>query len=184
MQDRTILDRKASPLLTRIRTCDSDANIIVAKNHNASPPKDASNISQMYNTIYESVQTPLLERAAMEMSSSKKPIKESITPLREAQQSFKFKSKKQSPLRAEHYSTEFGNKEIGWGISNPNLAQPFHKVKCLPAKDMPHKIYWDHDKTRFYMYTTGFFSSHVDAKMDLSFDEMEGLSIREQKLLI
>lgn len=183
MQERTILDRKVSPLLTRIRTCDSDANIIVSKNHNASPPKDPSTVSQLYNTIYDSVQTPLLERAAME-TAGKSPIKEAITPMREAQQSFKFKSKKISPLRAEHFSAEFGNKDIGWGVNNPALAQPFHKVKCLPTKDMPHKIYWDHDKTRFYMYTTGFFSSHVDAKMNLSFDEMEGLSLREQKQLI
>lgn len=57
-------------------------------------------------------------------------------------------------------------------------------VRCLPMKDQPHKIFWDHDKTRLHMYTTGFFSSHVDNKMGISFDDLEGLSIRQQRDII
>jgi len=45
-------------------------------------------------------------------------------------------------------------------------------------EDQPHKIYWDHDKTRLHMYTTGFMSSHVDEKMGICFDDLEGLSVR------
>ena len=45
-------------------------------------------------------------------------------------------------------------------------------------EDQPHKIYWDHDKTRLYMYTTGFMSSHVDEKFGICFDDLEGLSVR------
>ena len=51
-------------------------------------------------------------------------------------------------------------------------------------KDQPHKIYWDHDKTRLHMYTTGFQSSYVDEKIGVSFDDLEGLSIRQQREIV
>lgn len=51
-------------------------------------------------------------------------------------------------------------------------------------KDQPHKIFWDHEKTRYHMNTTGLFASHVDAQLGVGFDDLEGLSIREQREII
>lgn len=50
--------------------------------------------------------------------------------------------------------------------------------------DSQHKIFWDHDKLRYHMYTTGKFSSHLDAQLGFNFDDLEHLSIRQQRQVI
>lgn len=67
---------------------------------------------------------------------------------------------------------------VGWGVKNMAI---FDEIKQLPLKDQPHKDFWNHDKTRLHMYTNGFFASHTDAKLGITFEEMEGLSIRQQR---
>lgn len=57
-------------------------------------------------------------------------------------------------------------------------------MRCLPEDRQYHKKFWDHDATRTYMHTTGWFSCHLDALMGVSFDDMEGLSVRQQRDMI
>jgi len=46
-------------------------------------------------------------------------------------------------------------------------------------EDQPHKIYWDQDKTRLQMYTTGYQAGFVDNMLGIGFDDLEGLSVRK-----
>ena len=66
-------------------------------------------------------------------------------------------------------------REPGWRAA----MNPSPEIKCLPVDKQYHKTYWDHDKTRLHMYTTGFFASHIDNKIGITFDDLEGLSIRQ-----
>jgi len=72
---------------------------------------------------------------------------------------------------------------IGWGVENKEITF-FDPIKQLPVKDQYHKTYWDHDKTRLHMYTNGFFASHTDKKLGVNFEDLEGLSIRQQREII
>jgi len=58
------------------------------------------------------------------------------------------------------------------------------EIKCLPAKDCIHKNFWEHDKTRLHMHTTGMHAIHLDAKLDMNFMDLEGLPIRQQREII
>ena len=63
------------------------------------------------------------------------------------------------------------------GDQNPSLIQPYD-VRCLPAADQQHKIYWDHDQSRFQMYTTGFPHQYIDNKYGITMEDLENLSMR------
>lgn len=71
----------------------------------------------------------------------------------------------------------------GWGSTKKHLKQN-KDVRCLPEDRQYHKKHWDHDATRTYMHTTGWFSHHLDALMGVSFEDMEGLSVRQQREMI
>ena len=47
-----------------------------------------------------------------------------------------------------------------------------------------HKRFWDYDHLTYQLKTTGWFSEHVDKQMGLSFEDLEGLSIRQQREIV
>ena len=55
---------------------------------------------------------------------------------------------------------------------------------CLPANEQPHKTFWDHDKTRYNMHTTGYHAHFVDKMYQVNYEDLEGLSIRQQRDII
>jgi hypothetical protein len=48
----------------------------------------------------------------------------------------------------------------------------------MPIEDQYHTRFWDHDRTKYHMYTTGFFSSHLDKKFGFGFKDLEKMSVR------
>ena len=74
-------------------------------------------------------------------------------------------------------------RESGWG-SGKSALQQAPDVRALPEDKQYHKKFWDHDATRLHMHTTGWHSTHLDALMGVSFDDMEGLSVRQQRDVI
>lgn len=66
----------------------------------------------------------------------------------------------------------------GWGSNFSTLKQTRKYDRVVAPLDQQHKIFWDHDKLRYHMYTTGKFSSHLDAEIGFSFDDLEHMSIR------
>ena len=73
--------------------------------------------------------------------------------------------------------TEEKERLPGWGSKLVSLQQP-KDVRCLPVDQQYHKKFWDHEATQIHMKTTGWFSSHLDEHMGISFEDLEGLSIR------
>jgi hypothetical protein len=73
--------------------------------------------------------------------------------------------------------------QVGWGSNKKDLVPP-KDVKCLPVEDQWHKKYWDHEAGLYNIYFTGQHSVHIDAKMGVSFDDIEKLSIRQQREII
>ena len=71
----------------------------------------------------------------------------------------------------------------GWGTNIKNLYQP-NKVHALPEKQQYHKKFWDFEPGKIYLKTSGFFSSHLDRKMGMCFDDLEGVSVRQQREII
>jgi len=74
-------------------------------------------------------------------------------------------------------------KPVGWGNTSPSLQQQ-KKVIALSREDMPHKIFWDHKKTRLQLETSGYQANFDDKKFGISFDDLEHLSVRQQKAII
>jgi hypothetical protein len=82
-------------------------------------------------------------------------------------QNINFLQNNESPVSMVH----------GWKVTNSEL-KPRHEIKYLPINQVQHKKYWDHEPGKYFLKTSGFHSSHVDAKMGISFDDLEGLSVR------
>lgn len=74
-------------------------------------------------------------------------------------------------------------KPVGWGNNTQNLKQS-KKVVSLTREEMPHKIFWDHNKTRLQMQTSGYQANFDDKKFGISFDDIEHLSVRHQRAII
>ena len=74
-------------------------------------------------------------------------------------------------------------RDAGWGHDKEILNQT-KDVRCLPVEQQYHKKFWDHEATQIHMKTTGLFSNHVDQQMGLSFDDLEGLSVRQQREIV
>lgn len=66
---------------------------------------------------------------------------------------------------------------VGWGHQNPNLQQPYD-VKCHPSE---YKNMAGEEQGRLFIYTNGFQSQHTDKKYGVSFEDIKGLSIRQQR---
>ena len=51
---------------------------------------------------------------------------------------------------------------------------------------MPHKKVYDFDGLKYlpHMDTTGKFASHLDAQLGLTYEMLEDLSVREQRVII
>jgi len=64
-----------------------------------------------------------------------------------------------------------------------NLRQG-EEVRALPADQQYHKKFWDHEPGQLNLKTTGWFAEHVDNQMGVSFDDLEGLSVRQQRQII
>lgn len=57
----------------------------------------------------------------------------------------------------------------------------------MPIEDQYHKIFWDHEKTKYHMRTTGFFSKYLDQKFGFGMQDLEDLdkqSVRRQEEII
>lgn len=74
-------------------------------------------------------------------------------------------------------------RKIGWGTKMQNLQQSYN-VKQMPIEDQYHKLFWDHDRTKYHMHTTGFFSKYLDKKFGFGFEDLDKKSVREQKEII
>ena len=74
-------------------------------------------------------------------------------------------------------------RKIGWGTQMEKLKQSYN-VKQMPIEDQYHKIYWDHEKTKYHMNTTGFFSKYLDHKFGFGLQDLEKKSVRRQKEII
>ena len=44
--------------------------------------------------------------------------------------------------------------------------------------------HWDHDKTRYNIHTSGFFTSHVNKKLGFGFEDLDHLSVRQQREVV
>lgn len=47
-----------------------------------------------------------------------------------------------------------------------------------------HKKYWDYEPGKVYINTIGLQSDHIDKKMGMSFEDIESLSMRDQREII
>jgi hypothetical protein len=47
-----------------------------------------------------------------------------------------------------------------------------------------HKKFWDHEATQFNIHSIDQHSAHLDSKMGVGFDDLEGLSVRQQRQII
>ena len=75
----------------------------------------------------------------------------------------------------------------GWGVMDEATRQPktkLQKIFALPTSEQPHKKYWDHEVSQVNLRTTGWNSSHLDAKLGLAFAEFQGLSVREKRQIV
>lgn len=72
---------------------------------------------------------------------------------------------------------------VGWGVTDPEFQDKDHVIRQLPSKDRPHMNFWEEDKTRYNMYTTGFQSTYVDNKLKVTYEDVELMSIRHKREL-
>ena len=79
------------------------------------------------------------------------------------------------------FSEEKQKFPVGWGSNIEKLKQP-KDVKVLPAEDA--KKFWDHEASQFHTKFTGKHSTHLDQEMQIGFDDIELLSIRQQRQII
>ena len=72
---------------------------------------------------------------------------------------------------------------IGWGVQNSTLDQGVWR-RLLP--EMPHKKAYDFGglKDLPHMDTTGKFVGHLDAQLELPYELLEDLSVREQRVIV
>lgn len=82
-------------------------------------------------------------------------------------QSTNFLQENESPVTFVH----------GWNVAHPDL-KPTHKINALPEEKCQFKKYWDYEPGKYNLKTSGFFSKYIDDKMGISFDDLEGLSVR------
>ena len=64
------------------------------------------------------------------------------------------------------------------------LGAELQRVRALPVDQQYHKKYWDYEPGKFNLRTTGWHSNHLDALMGVSFEDLEGLSVRQQRQII
>jgi hypothetical protein len=50
--------------------------------------------------------------------------------------------------------------------------------------NMENIKYWDHEKTQYHLRMSGEHRHHLDKKLGVSLDEIEGMSIRQKKDII
>lgn len=51
-------------------------------------------------------------------------------------------------------------------------------------QNMENIKYWDHEKSQYHLKMSGDFRHHLDNKLGVSLDEIEGMSIRQKKDII
>jgi hypothetical protein len=71
--------------------------------------------------------------------------------------------------------------QIGWGTDVKVLCLK-NESRAIP--DMPHKRWWDHEKSHFFTKTTGYHGNQLDSIIGFTIEDLEGLSIRRQRDII
>jgi hypothetical protein len=51
-------------------------------------------------------------------------------------------------------------------------------------KEQPHKWYWDYEKSNSFVKGSGYTISFMDHLFGLSLDDLDGMSIRQQREII
>ena len=101
----------------------------------------------------------------------------------------KISPRKEPPLPApkdimfQHVVHQVG--QVGWGTSNRKILDICqNQIQALPVEQCEHKNFWEEDKKRLHMYTTGMHATHVDDRMGINMENLEGMSIRHQRQII
>jgi len=73
------------------------------------------------------------------------------------------------------------SKDVGWGASNGSLVLR-QDVRALP--DMKHIRWWDNEKAQQFIRLTGQHAWQQDKAFGISLEDLDGISIRQQKEII
>ena len=57
-------------------------------------------------------------------------------------------------------------------------------MRALPVEQQACKKYWDHEAGQYNLRATGWFHDQMDARLALNPDDLEGLSVRQQRHII
>lgn len=86
-------------------------------------------------------------------------------------------------IQAQTGDLRSGYGSIGWSAKQHVVLNP---VKRKVLLDQPHKRAYDFGQLRDtpQLQTTGFFADHVDSWLGIPFDFLDGLSVREQRIVV
>lgn len=73
------------------------------------------------------------------------------------------------------------SKDIGWGSLNPDLR---HKQQIRALDTLPHVRWWDQEKSQQFTKLPGQHGTQIDRDFGFSFDDLEGISLRQQREII